>query len=132
MHLLPDRLHLLIYSQNLQLEPGGYLQWDELDTEGLHIESPNSVSSDATGKLFRATKIPKGTRGKDEYGISDLNVQSKDIWLTALNFTVGSGILASTWAFKASRRAIYIRFSMTVHNPVTGTTCKAMISFLET
>jgi hypothetical protein len=58
------------------LEPGGYLQWDEIDTEGLHIDSPESVSCDAVSKLFRATKIPKGTRGRDEYVGPDLNAFS--------------------------------------------------------
>jgi hypothetical protein len=49
------------------LEPGGYLQWDEIDTMGLHIEAPDDVDFEAVSKLFRATKIPKGTRGRDEY-----------------------------------------------------------------
>jgi hypothetical protein len=49
------------------LEPGGYLQWDEIDAMGLHIESPDNVDIEAVSKLFRATKIPKGTRGRDEY-----------------------------------------------------------------
>lgn len=47
-------------------EPGVYLQWDEIDTEGLYIDSPASVDFEAVRKLFRATTIPKGTRGRDE------------------------------------------------------------------
>lgn len=48
------------------IEPGGYLQWDEIDTEGLYIDAPNAVEAKAVSELFRATKIPKGLRGSDE------------------------------------------------------------------
>ncbi|KAF2440274.1 S-adenosyl-L-methionine-dependent methyltransferase [Karstenula rhodostoma CBS 690.94] len=49
------------------LKPDGYLQWDEIDAAGLHIESPENVDFEAVSKLFRATKIPKGTRGRDDW-----------------------------------------------------------------
>ncbi|KAF2235508.1 hypothetical protein EV356DRAFT_120428 [Viridothelium virens] len=49
------------------LKPGGYMQWDEIDTEGLYIDAPDAVEAEAVSKLFRATKIPKGTRGRDDW-----------------------------------------------------------------
>jgi hypothetical protein len=57
--------HIRAYSLRADIaifsEPDGYLQWDAIDTVGLHFESPETVSSDSVSKLFRATKIAKGT-----------------------------------------------------------------------
>ncbi|KAF2268986.1 hypothetical protein CC78DRAFT_416176, partial [Lojkania enalia] len=35
------------------LRLGGYRQWDEIDTEGLYIDTPASVDFEAVSKLFR-------------------------------------------------------------------------------
>ncbi|KAI9871737.1 MAG: hypothetical protein M1830_002509 [Pleopsidium flavum] len=49
------------------LKPGGYLQWDEVDTVGTYIESADpSVSTTAIESLFMNLTIPKSARGRDE------------------------------------------------------------------
>ena len=58
-------------------EPGGYLQWDEVDTMGCYIESVDStVSTSAIEGLFMKLKIPKTARGRDEYDATLSNVIS--------------------------------------------------------
>ncbi|KAI9878027.1 MAG: hypothetical protein M1830_002147 [Pleopsidium flavum] len=53
------------------LKPGGYLQWDEVDTVGTYIESADpSVSTTAIESLFMNLTIPKSARGRDDWKTS--------------------------------------------------------------
>ena len=48
-------------------EPGGFLQWDELDAASTYIEKTDpAVSTTAIETLFRTFAMPKGVRGPDE------------------------------------------------------------------